>query len=218
MREVLLSWSPESLASSDFGPVTKICSSLEVLAHLDVSEKGVRQLAKIKLLPEHDVTELNELPFFSIEGPLPPLDLPEVGGEGFIVLWNHHALSVAAIRFEDIAVIPPYKFGSDGMLITVRGVPSGVSKFVKIAKMLLPPDKISVLIGDDSSGGIDEVLTEKQLHAIRSAHKYGYYEFPREMSLRELSELIDMPRSTLGDLLSRAEVNLIDWAMQFDES
>ena len=65
MREVKLTWSSENLSMSDFSPLCEICSSMEVLGHLDVSEQGVRQLVKVSFLPDKGIEDLSSVDFLS---------------------------------------------------------------------------------------------------------------------------------------------------------
>ena len=48
MREVQLKWNSDSILSSDIGLITQVASVFEVVAHLEVTKDGVRQLVKIQ--------------------------------------------------------------------------------------------------------------------------------------------------------------------------
>lgn len=54
----------------------------------------------------------------------------------------------------------------------------------------------------------EESLPEEQARALLAAVEYGYYETPRELSLGELADELDIPRSTLTYRLRRAESHL----------
>ena len=47
MREVQLKWNPETVARSEIKLITDVASMYEVVAHLEVTKVGVRQLVKI---------------------------------------------------------------------------------------------------------------------------------------------------------------------------
>ncbi len=51
-------------------------------------------------------------------------------------------------------------------------------------------------------------LTALQKHAIDSAFKYGYYSYPREISVEELARKLKIPRSTLQEHLRKAEARV----------
>ena len=211
MREVRITWSAENLAESEFAAITKVCSSMEVMGHLDVSPEGVRELVKVKFLEGKDADDLADIDFLTVEGPLPPSTYPPKGGEGYIVLTNSHELSTGAIMMADITVLPPYRLGKEGMVINVRGVPSGVSTFVKLARKIMPPDKIAVITDEGIGDGLGNVLTDKQKQALKAAVSTGWFDIPRSVSLRELSELSGIAKSTLGEHLEKATSMTMKW-------
>ncbi|MDC3047883.1 helix-turn-helix domain-containing protein, partial [Euryarchaeota archaeon] len=59
-----------------------------------------------------------------------------------------------------------------------------------------------------------DVLTEKQLEIAVLAVNSGYYNQPREISKKELSEITGIPRSTLQEHLAKAEATLVKHAVQ----
>jgi hypothetical protein len=207
MREAHISWNAQSVANSDYSSIANIATKLEVVAHLAVSEKGVRQLIIPTFKDGMGPDDLKDISFLEIED-------SNFGSEGgaHIIAWNTHPLSVAAIEFHDIHIIPPYSFGGDGMEITVRGVPLGISKFLKTCNVFLPPDRVKVVEMVDEEDQLEQLLTEKQIECIITACSVGYYHTPKKTSLRQLSENMNIPRSTLQEHLSRAEANLMNWA------
>lgn len=60
-----------------------------------------------------------------------------------------------------------------------------------------------------------EELTERQLAALRLALEHGYYEQPRQTSLRELAEQTSVARSTYEEHLRKAENKLLTNAGRF---
>ena len=213
MREVQLKWNPESVVASDIGLITKVASKFEVLAHLEVTKTGVRQLVNISFKEDKGSEDLNKVPYLEVEGPLNPYPIPGKGETGYVVVWNKHPLSVAAINFDSLHVIPPYLIGEEGVQITIRGLPEGVSGFLKAARALLPPDNVNVVDIAEIEDSIMKILTPKQLEVAVFAVQSGYYKNPRKISKKELSELTEIPRSTLQEHLSKAEAALVEWAV-----
>ncbi|MEC8789304.1 MAG: helix-turn-helix domain-containing protein [Candidatus Thermoplasmatota archaeon] len=214
MREVQLKWSPETIDFSDIGLITKVARKFEVVAHLEVTKTGVRQLVSIAFHEEMGPSDLGDIDYLDVEGPLNPYPIPEAGGEGYIVVWNRHPLSVAAINFDSLHVIPPYVIGEEGVQITIRGLPEGVSGFLKAARAMLPPDNVNVVDISEIEDTITQILTPKQLEVAVFAVQAGFYENPRKISKKELSELTEIPRSTLQEHLAKAEAALIEWAVK----
>ena len=103
--------------------------------------------------------------------------------------------------------------GEDGVQITIRGLPEGVSGFLKAARVIFPPDSVNVVDIEEIQDSILKVLTPKQLEVAVIAVRSGYYENPRKISKKELSELSNIPRSTLQEHLAKAEAALVEWAV-----
>ncbi|RPG72036.1 MAG: hypothetical protein CBC59_000315 [Euryarchaeota archaeon TMED99] len=208
MREIHLKWTAETVANSEYAPIAKIAHSLEVLGHLDIGEKGIRQLILPTFCEGKGVQDLNDVPFLTVES--------ELGGgqSGYLVVWNSHPLSIAAIHFSDIHIMPPYTYGGDGITLTVRGVPAGVSNFLKICRQLLPPDVVKVVEMGDNKSMIESILTPRQIECVKVAASSGYYDHPKQIKLRELSELMKIPRSTLQEHLNRAELAMMKWSSE----
>ena len=203
MREVHLSWNTQSIKNSDFGLIIEVVSDFEVIAHLDVTAVGVRQLVRVKLNEGMNVKDLDTIPFLEVDGPLRPHPLPQEGGEGIIVVWNRHPISVAAINFDSLHVIPPYTIGKEG---------------AQAARLLLPPDSVRVVDIENVEREMLSVLTPKQLEATVIATNAGYYENPRLITMRELSELSGIPRSTLQEHLAKAEAAMMNWAARVHQN
>ena len=53
-------------------------------------------------------------------------------------------------------------------------------------------------------------LTRRQSLALRTAFRMGYYEFPRRVGLRALAEAMGVSRSTVSEILRRAEVKVME--------
>jgi len=206
VREIHLRWTAQTVANSEYAPIAEIAHSLEVVGHLDIGDKGIRQLIFPHFCEGKGPSDLNDVPFLNVESEL------DGGQSGYLVVWNSHPLSIAAIHFSNIHILPPYTYGGDGIDITVRGVPSGISQFLKTCRALLPPDTVKVVEMADNKSIVESTLTPKQIHCVKMAANSGYYDHPKKIKLRELSELMDIPRSTLQEHLNRAELSMMKWA------
>ncbi len=78
------------------------------------------------------------------------------------------------------------------------------SKRAVIELLSLKEDNINIF-----SGAVLSELTPLQLKTLELACKYGYYEYPRKISLQELAKISGIPRTTLQSHLRRAERTLI---------
>jgi predicted DNA binding protein len=66
----------------------------------------------------------------------------------------------------------------------------------------------------DNQSIIEGTLTPRQIECVKVAASSGYYDHPKQIKLRELSELMDIPRSTLQEHLNRAELAMMKWASE----
>ena len=144
MREVHLGWNSDTIERSEFKFVVEICDYFEVIAHLEITPKGVRQLVRVKFQADKNPNDLENIPFLEVEGPLTPHPLPDDGEEGIMVIWNRHPISIAAIGFEGLHIIPPYTIDQQGLNVTIRGLAEKISGFLKTVRILFPPDSVKV--------------------------------------------------------------------------
>lgn len=64
--------------------------------------------------------------------------------------------------------------------------------------------------------GIGGQLTQKQYSLVSTAVELGYYDTPRECSLTDLAESVDLAKSTVSETLHRAEGTIIKSALGSD--
>jgi len=60
----------------------------------------------------------------------------------------------------------------------------------------------------------DEVVTPRQEEVVRKAFELGYFDFPKRITIRELARRLQISSSTLGEILQRAERNIIEGYLQ----
>ncbi|MES3516275.1 MAG: helix-turn-helix domain-containing protein [Natronomonas sp.] len=65
--------------------------------------------------------------------------------------------------------------------------------------------------------GSERLLTEKQAALVEEALERGYYDTPRDCTLVELAECLDMAPSTVSETLHRAEERIIKSVVGTDE-
>ena len=207
MRKVVLRWNISSIeGSKELSSLLKICKSLEIIAHLDVSSEGITQLVEVNLNPGHSVHELSEVPSFEV------LEIHEENeNDALVSLLCTHTLAKSAIDLSNLHLQCPYGIDSEkGMEMRVTGLTSSMRRFLSLLRLILPPDRVSVITTkDEMMNGWSELLTSRQIEVLSHAVKSGYYDGKENVTIKSLSEELGISRSTYGGHLSDAEKTIL---------
>ena len=213
MRKVILRWKTVSLhGSQEISEILKICERLEILGHLAINEKSVTQLAEIKLKEGGDLEDFSKLENFEI------IERHEENDDGILVsLLCTHPLAVSAVELSNIHIHPPYGISEEkGMELRISGVSKSVSRFIRLIRMVLPPDNIAVQTfqKEDNRSIWESILTERQIEVLEHATRKGFYSMDRNVTLKQLADEMNMARSTYGEHIRRAEVEIMNKVMK----
>ena len=209
MRKVILRWKTISLhGSQEISEILKICERLEILGHLAINEKSVTQLAEIKLKEGGDLEDFSKLENFEI------IEVHEENDDGILVsLLCTHPLAVSAVELSNIHIHPPYGISEEkGMELRISGVSKSVSRFIRLIRMVLPPDNIAVQTfqKEDTRSIWESILTDRQIEVLEHATRKGFYSMDRNVTLKQLADEMNMARSTYGEHIRRAEVEIMN--------
>ena len=209
MRKVILRWKTVSLhGSQEISEILKICERLEILGHLAINEKSVTQLAEIKLKEGGDLEDFSKLENFEI------IKVHEENDDGILVsLLCTHPLAVSAVELSNIHIHPPYGISEEkGMELRISGVSKSVSRFIRLIRMVLPPDNIAVQTfqKEDNRSIWESILTDRQIEVLEHATRKGFYSMDRNVTLKQLADEMNMARSTYGEHIRRAEVEIMN--------
>ena len=83
-----------------------------------------------------------------------------------------------------------------------------------LAREIIPPDSIKVINEGESEEGPRTLLGPKQWEVVQAAVQWGYYDDPKGVSMRQMSERLNMARSTLGEHLHNAEATIMKWLVE----
>lgn len=213
MRKVILRWKTVSLhGSQEISEILKICERLEILGHLAINEKSVTQLAEIKLKEGGDLEDFSKLENFEI------IEVHEENDDGILVsLLCTHPLAVSAVELSNIHIHPPYGISEEkGMELRISGVSNSVSRFIRLIRMVLPPDNIAVQTfqKEDNRSIWESILTDRQIEVLEHATRKGFYSMDRSVTLKQLADEMNMARSTYGEHIRRAEVEIMNKVMK----
>lgn len=112
----------------------------------------------------------------------------------------------------NLVVMPPIVYDERGRThMTIVGTEGGLSGLVD--NLDTGPDvNVTVLeVGsfDRRHGAIAGQLTDRQFELVETAAELGYYAVPREATLEEVADAVDVARSTASTVLRRAEASVM---------
>lgn len=113
--------------------------------------------------------------------------------------------------FQDrqLVVVPPIRFDADATMgMTIVGDGSDIGEMLEAI-----PDTVTVTVNEigtyDRRGGtLAGALTDRQLDAVETALRMGYYEVPRRASLADVADALGCAESSASLLIRRAEREL----------
>jgi|GEM_PF-2373573 len=76
---------------------------------------------------------------------------------------------------------------------------------------LLKKSNLSYFHSGIEQKGIQQILTDRQLEAVRCAKDWGYYDSPRKITSKELAEKLGCSKSTLLEHLKNAENKIMNY-------
>ena len=213
MRKVILRWKTSSLhGAKEISEILELCERMEILGHLAISEKSVTQLAEIKLKEGKNIESISKLENFEIT------EIHEENDDGVLVsLFCTHPLAISAIELSNIHIHPPYGISEEnGMELRISGLSKSVSRFIRLIRMVLPPDNISVQTfqKEDNRSIWESILTDRQIEVLKHATRKGFYSMDRNVTLKQLADEMNMARSTYGEHIRRAEVEIMNKVMK----
>jgi len=203
MRKVVLRWNLSTIqGAKELGQILQICQRFEVLAHLGVSPVGIVQLAEIVLQDGKEINELNDLDSFQV------MEIHEESEDGILAsILCSHSLAKSAIELSNLHLQPPYSLDAiGGMEMRVTGLTGAMRRFLALLRVVLPPDKVSVItMRGEMVNGWDKVLTKRQQEVLSFAVERGYYQEGATITIKDLAEEMGISRSTFGGHLQDAE-------------
>lgn len=115
----------------------------------------------------------------------------------------------AAFASRNLVVVPPIHYEQDGMHLTVVGAGEDLTALVEAF-----PEELDVAVEavgeyDRRHGTLESALTGRQLEAVRTAVRLGYYEVPRTAPLAAVADALGCAESTASTLLRKAERTML---------
>lgn len=110
----------------------------------------------------------------------------------------------------DVIYDLPYLATQDMIKLSAIGEAEPLSKLIKLVGLLGKVEKVSFTRATFSEHDLLKVLTDKQRDIIIEAKKRGYYDYPRKINTKELSERLGISKATTVEHLRKAEMRLMN--------
>ncbi|UCC93819.1 MAG: helix-turn-helix domain-containing protein [Thermoplasmata archaeon] len=111
----------------------------------------------------------------------------------------------------DLIVVPPSLVSEDRYVATFIGTHENLNRVVDVIRKIAGTvESISMKQAVYERGDLLSILTDKQRDALVTAHRYGYYEYPRRINSTRLAEKVDISKPTLVQHLRKAEGRIMD--------
>ena len=185
-----------SLRHWNFSNPEYVTTLLHVVGNsTDGRDEYLSALDAVDTISEYDVTPIDDRSFY--------VYLRETA-QGFASQLR------ALLTDTELLVVPPIEYDSDGSIrFEIAGDQDALQSL--IAKF---PQHLSVSI--DRLGEYDAyresqaaALTDRQREVLDVAREQGYYEVPRQTSVREIADELGCSKSTVADHLRKAEARLV---------
>jgi DNA-binding CsgD family transcriptional regulator len=142
-------------------------------------------------------------------------DVRLVNDRSFYVYVRENAQGFASrlralLTDTELLVVPPVEYGTDGeMLFEIAGEQDALQRLVADL-----PDHLSVSVNrlgeyDAYRDSHVTALTRRQEEVLEVARELGYYEVPRQASVREIADELGCSKSTVANHLRKAEARLV---------
>jgi predicted DNA binding protein len=171
-------------------------------------EKGIKMVIASLAMKEGYTIEDLEIPEY-----MEMLMVLKQEGNRYIILTKVKFLKNfmhLAKKFNlDIIWDTPSIFSKNKTVMSVTGNEENLKKFLEVIKLIGEVKSISFKKATFNEQTILSCLTEKQREILIAAKKNGYYNYPRKINSRELSNKIGLSKPTVVQHLRKAEVRIV---------
>ena len=150
-------------------------------------------------------------PGFSVGG----ITVVEILEEWTTDYLPHHLISLEFeqeivgrfFQSRDLTLLAGTNLTSSGLIIQVAGRQSSMVNFLRAIREAVPVERITS--AKSSDGIIQKGPTLQQHRIIKVAHRNGWYEVPKKISIRGLASKLGLSKSTVAEQLVKAESEIV---------
>jgi hypothetical protein len=206
MRKLTIDFMPNEQDRKAMEPMFQLIHSYEILETLKIEwEEGICiDLIECRMKEPHVLHDSDTLGQYEV------LRVLKTEGDKQVCLVKHHQPEETMDEFQefdlDLIYTQPTVIAEDKFTTSVIGDRENLTRFVEVMRktgveILEMTFKRSMYHRQD----ILSVLTDRQREIIIAAHRFGYYDYPRKVNSKRLSERVDISVPTLVQHLRKAE-------------
>jgi hypothetical protein len=211
MRKITIEFIPNEKAREGLEQMFMDVQSYEILEMLKVDyEEGIC----IDLIDAHlrDGVSIDDLKTI---GNMEILNVLKSEGNKVICLVKYYEPEDSKDLFKefDLGLIPtmPSFVSVDKCICTYIGENENLTKFIELIKTHAGEiTNMSFKKAVYERQDLLSVLTDKQKDVLITAHKHGYYKYPKKINSEQLSKKVDIGKATLVQHLRKAEERILD--------
>jgi len=107
----------------------------------------------------------------------------------------------------DLTLMAGTNFTSSGLVVQVAGRQASMVSFLNAIRNAIPVERVTT--AKTSEGIIQKGPTLQQHRIIKVAHRHGWYEAPKRISIRGLASKLGLSKSTVAEQLVKAESEIV---------
>lgn len=210
MRKLTVEMEPDEMFLEAMKPVFQKIHSYEILEALKINyEEGICvDLIEVITRPGITIQDVKSIDKMEI------ISVIKSDGNKHTCLAKYFETEENMDQFRetdlDLIQSTPTIIAQDKITVTMIGENENLNKFIDILKSnggnIL---NIKITKAVYQKHDLLSVLTEKQKNILITAHKFGYYDYPKKINSQQLAEKVDIGKATLVQHLRKAEGRLL---------
>jgi predicted DNA binding protein len=210
MRKITVEFIPNEQVKEAMKPIFKDIHYYEILEMLKMDFEGGTciDLIEIQLRESVSIDDVKTI------GTMEVLSVLRSEGDKHICLVKHTEPEDTKDALQeldlDLILTTPTIIAENKNTVTYMGENENLQKFLKIIKSDMEIINIAYKRAVYERKDLLSVLTDKQKDIMLSAHKYGYYDYPKKINSERLSEKVNISKATLLEHLRKAEGRILN--------
>jgi hypothetical protein len=211
MRKMTLELEPYEHIREDLAPLFEDLLSFEILEELKIDHVGgiTVTIMEFHLRGTRPIEEIRTVGQMEIIGVL------RSEGDRHVCLIRYTELDQDMELFKefdlDLIKTTPFLVSETRQVHSVIGDDDSLRRYVELLKeMIGNVTEMSFTRASYQRHDILSVLTDRQRELLVTAHRHGYYEYPKRINTEGLAGRVDVSRPTLVQHLRKAEGRIMD--------